>query len=102
LRQRHKGHPFAKREAYTLRRAIELFVAFLPGAGLAGTVSGFASPPTPLPLPAEAVFEAVLIDAALADAPARELGRMRRQPTGQALYQFTIPFRDADLDPRGR
>jgi uncharacterized lipoprotein YbaY len=65
-------------------------------------VSGLATPRTPLPLPAEAVFEAVLIDAALADAPARELGRMRRQTAGQAPYQFTIPFRDADLDPRGR
>jgi uncharacterized lipoprotein YbaY len=48
------------------------------------------------------VIEAVLIDAALADAPARELGRMRRQPADQAPYQFTIPFRDTDLDPRGR
>lgn len=53
-------------------------------------------------MPTEALFEAVQIDAALADAPARELGRVRLQPAGPAPYRFTIPYRDRDLTPGGR
>jgi len=56
----------------------------------------------PGPLPSNAVFEAVLIDTAIADAPARELGRVRLQPSGQPPFRFTIPYRDADVTPAGR
>jgi len=68
----------------------------------AGSLSGSASTREPVVLPADAVFEAVLIDTALADAPARELGRMRLQPAGQPPYRFTIRYRDGDLTPIGR
>ena len=53
-------------------------------------------------MPTEALFAAVLIDAARADAPAREMGRVRLQPAGPAPYRFTIPYRDRDLTPGGR
>ena len=53
-------------------------------------------------LPADAVFEAVLIDAAIADAPARELGRVRLQPAGQPPFRFSIRYRDTDVTPAGR
>ncbi|WP_411875302.1 META domain-containing protein [Vulcanococcus limneticus] len=43
----------------------------------AGSLSGTAAFREPNALPPDAVFEAVLIDAASADAPARELGRVR-------------------------
>ncbi|MFM7266401.1 MAG: META domain-containing protein [Cyanobium sp.] len=69
---------------------------------LAGSLSGTASYRERIALPPDAVFEAVLIDAAIADAPARELGRARLQPAGQPPFRFTIPYRDADLSPRGR
>jgi uncharacterized lipoprotein YbaY/uncharacterized lipoprotein NlpE involved in copper resistance len=52
----------------------------------AGSLSGTASYRERIALPPDAVFEAVLIDAAIADGPAR----------------FTIPYRDTDLNPRGR
>ena len=43
----------------------------------AGSLSGTAAYREPIALPPDAVFEAVLIDAAIADVPARELGRVR-------------------------
>ncbi len=46
-------------------------------AAQAGSISGTAAYREPIALPPDAVFEAVLIDAASADAPARELGRVR-------------------------
>lgn len=49
----------------------------------AGQLSGTARLQQPVGLPADAVLEVVLIDAAIADAPARVLGRTRIQPAGQ-------------------
>lgn len=69
---------------------------------LAGTITGTASYRERIALPSDAVFEAVLIDAAIADAPARELGRVRLQPAGQPPFRFSIPYRDRDLTPGGR
>jgi uncharacterized lipoprotein YbaY len=68
----------------------------------AGTLSGTASYRERIALPPDAVFEAVLIDAAIADAPARELGRVRLQPAGQPPFRFSIPYRDSDVWPGGR
>jgi len=68
----------------------------------AGILSGSASLSGTNDLPPDAVFEAVLIDIALADAPARELGRVRLRPAGQPPFRFTIPYRDADITPQGR
>jgi copper homeostasis protein (lipoprotein) len=68
----------------------------------AGSITGTASIRERIALPADAVFEAVLIDIAIADAPARELGRVRVEPAGQPPFRFTIPYRDSDLSNRGR
>ncbi len=81
---------------------ILLAVLALPLAGRAGSLSGTASYRERIALPADAVFEAVLIDAAVADAPARELGRARLQPAGQPPFRFTIPYPDGALTPAGR
>jgi heat shock protein HslJ/uncharacterized lipoprotein YbaY len=68
----------------------------------AGSITGSASLRERIALPPDAVFEAVLIDIAIADAPARELGRVRLEPAGQPPFRFTIPYRDSDLNSRGR
>jgi len=74
----------------------------LPLHARAGSLSGTAAYRERIALPPDAVFEAVLIDAAIADAPARELGRVRLQPAGQPPFRFTIPYRDGDVTPAGR
>lgn len=68
----------------------------------AGSLSGTATLPRRFSVPRDAVFEAVLIDAALADAPARELGRVRLKPAGPSPWRFTIRYREQDLTPWGR
>jgi len=68
----------------------------------AGSLSGTAAYREHIALPPDAVFEAVLIDVAIADAPARELGRVRLQPAGQPPFRFSIPYRDGDVNPAGR
>jgi len=79
-----------------------LAAAALVAPAQAGALSGTASYRERIALPPDAVFEAVLIDAAIADAPARELGRVRLQPAGQPPFRFTIPYRDSDVTPGGR
>ncbi len=79
-----------------------LAAAALQAPAQAGTLSGTASYRQRIALPPDAVFEAVLIDAAIADAPARELGRVRLQPAGQSPFRFSIPYRDSDVTPGGR
>ena len=69
---------------------------------LAGSLSGTASYRERIALPPDAVFEAVLIDAAIADAPARELGRVRLQPAGQPPFRFSIPYSEREITPGGR
>jgi putative lipoprotein len=68
----------------------------------AGTLAGTAAYRERIALPPDAVFEAVLIDVAIADAPARVLGRARLQPAGQSPFRFSIPYRDSDVTPAGR
>lgn len=82
--------------------ALVVLTAGLQAPGLAGSLTGTASYRERIALPPDAVFEAMLIDTALADAPARELGRVRLQPAGQPPFRFTIPYRDQDLSPAGR
>jgi heat shock protein HslJ/uncharacterized lipoprotein YbaY len=74
----------------------------LAPAAWAGQISGMARLQQPLPLPPDAVLEVVLIDAAIADTPARVLGRTRISPPGQPPFRFSINYRDRDLTPRGR
>ena len=68
----------------------------------AGSLTGTAAYRERIALPPDAVFEAVLIDVAIADAPARVLGRARLQPAGQSPFRFSIPYRDSDLTPARR
>ena len=63
--------------AITTASATALAARVLPLPAQAGSLSGTAAYQEPIALPPDAVFEAVLIDAAIADAPARELGRVR-------------------------
>ncbi len=79
-----------------------LAVVVLHEPAHAATLSGIASYRERISLPPDAVFEAVLIDAAKADAPARELGRVRLQPAGQPPFRFSIPYRQSDVKPGGR
>ena len=74
----------------------------LPVAARAGSLPGTAAYRERIALPPDAVFEAVLIDTAIADAPARELGRVRLKPAGQSPFRFRIPYRDGDVTPVGR
>ncbi len=73
-----------------------------PAVARAGSISGSASTRERTALPPDAVFAAVPIDRAIADAPAPELGRARLKPSGQPPFHFTIRYRDSDLSPRGR
>ena len=82
--------------------ALLLASQLLAPAARAGQISGTARLQQPMALPPDAVLEVLLIDAALADAPARVLGRTRLQPAGQPPFRFTIRYQDRDLTPRGR
>ena len=75
--------------AVTLQHAAHLAALLvasqlLAPAAWAGQLSGTARLQQTLALPEAAVMEVVLIDAALAVAPARVLGRTRIQPAGQS------------------
>ena len=91
-------------------RPIAITQAIAPGLaalalavpGHAGRLSGTAAYRERVALPPDAVFEAVLIDTAIADVPARELGRVRLQPAGQPPFSFSIPYRDSDVTAKGR
>jgi len=88
--------------AITTSSATALAALALPVLAHAGSLSGTAANRERIALPPDAVYEAVLIDTAIADAPSRELGRVRLQPAGQPPFRFSIPYRDADLTPAGR
>jgi copper homeostasis protein (lipoprotein) len=98
-------HAFAlgHRNAIGILPAATLLAAIVvPLPARAGSISGTASTRERIALPADAVFEAVLIDIARADAPAEVLGRVRLKPAGQSPFRFSIPYRDRDITPRGR
>ena len=82
--------------------ATALAVLAVAAPAHAGSLSGTAAYRERIALPPDAVFEAVLIDTAIADAPALELGRVRLQPAGQPPFRFSIPYRDVDVTPAGR
>jgi uncharacterized lipoprotein YbaY len=68
----------------------------------AGSLSGTAQLRTPMPLPPDAGCEVLLLDTALADAPARVVGRFQHKATGRPPFRFTIPYSESDLTPSGR
>ena len=103
----HAGHVPAAERVLNLRTLFvtssTVLVAMAdPVPARAGSLAGTATYRERRALPPDAVFEAVLIDAAIADAPARELGRVRLQPAGQPPFRFSIPYRDRDVTPGGR
>jgi uncharacterized lipoprotein YbaY len=82
-----------------------LTLAAIAGAACpawAGTLRGTATYRERLALPPDAVFEAVLQDVSLADAPATVLGRFRREPAGQPPFRFEIEYDDAAVTSRRR
>jgi len=100
-----RGHALRQLHSITTAAAVAatgLAALTLSVAAQAGSISGTAAYRERIALPPDAVFEAVLIDAAIADAPARELGRVRLQPAGQPPFRFMIPYRDSDVTPAGR
>ena len=78
-------------------------VAVTPAAGAAErTVSGTAIYRERMALPPTARFEAVILDAARADAPAAVLARTVIDNPGQPPIRFALTYDDAKLDPRAR
>ena len=65
----------------------------------AGHVTGTASYRERIALPPGAVFEAVLEDVSVADAPASELGRATVADPGNPPFDFDIAYDPADIDP---
>lgn len=66
------------------------------------TVEGSASYRERMLLPPNAVFEAVVVDAARADAAAEVIGRAERNPAGQPPFRFSIAVDPARVKPGGR
>ena len=73
----------------------------LAPAARSGQITGTARLQQLIAVPPDAALEVLLIDTALADAPARVLGRTRLQPAGQPPFRFTIRYQDRDLSPGG-
>jgi uncharacterized lipoprotein YbaY/heat shock protein HslJ len=96
------GQALNQPRSITIAAAAGLAALALPVPAHAGSLSGTATYRERIALPPDAEFEAVLIDVAIADAPARDLGRVRLRPAGQPPFRFTIPYRDADVTPAGR
>ena len=97
-----REHALRQLRSITTASATALAALALPLPAQAGSLAGTAAYRERIALPPDAVFEAVLIDTAIADAPARVLGRVRLQPAGQPPFRFTIPYRDGDVTPAGR
>ena len=81
--------------------ALLLASQLLAPAARAGQITGTARLQQSFAVPPDAALEVLLIDTALADAPARVLGRTRLQPAGQPPFRFTIRYQDRDLSPGG-
>ena len=97
-----REHALRQLRSITTASATALAALALPLPAQAGSLAGTAAYRERIALPPDAVFEAVLIDTTIADAPARVLGRVRLQPAGQPPFRFTIPYRDGDVTPAGR
>ena len=86
--------------------AVAALIAACAGAPVAAPqaaeVTGTATYRERIALPPAAVFEAVLADVSLADAPAIELGRTRIEPAGQVPIRFSIAYDPAKLQPGHR
>jgi putative lipoprotein len=79
-----------------------LLLLLLAAPARAGTIDGQAHFPAGTTLPAEAVFEVMIEDISIADAPARVLAQRRITPPGPPPIPFSIRYRDGDVDPWAR
>ena len=70
-----------------------------PRRGKLAHVTGTASYRERIELPPGAVFEAMLEDVSVADAPARELGRATLRDPGNPPFAFDIAYDPADIRP---
>jgi len=80
--------------------AIILLAARCAFAAADGSVHGTATYRERVAMPPEAVFEAVLEDVSLADAPSAEIGRVETKNADDPPYRFRIPFDRSAIDPR--
>jgi copper homeostasis protein (lipoprotein) len=84
--------------------AILVLVAALglarPCAAEDSVIAGTASYRERITLPPGSVFQAILEDVSLADAPAEQLGSVSIDDPGSPPFAFEIPFDPADIDPR--
>ena len=74
------------------------FAAATPGAAENHVVTGTASYRERIALPPGAVFEAVLEDVTIANAPAHVLGRTTIADPGNPPFEFEVDFDPADID----
>ena len=74
------------------------FAAATPGAAENHVVTGTASYRERIALPPGAVFEAVLEDVTIANAPAHVLGRTTIADPGNPPFEFEVDFDTADID----
>lgn len=63
----------------------------------AGTIEGTATYRERIALPPDAIFEALLQDVSLADAPSTMIARARLDPAGQPPFRFKISYDDAAI-----
>jgi uncharacterized lipoprotein YbaY/heat shock protein HslJ len=68
-----------------------------PNPAMAGSLEGSATLKVPLPVPAEAIFEAQLQEIGPANAPASLLGKARFKAGAGAPFAFRIPYVDGML-----
>lgn len=85
----------------TICAAVGLFMATVAAtAAYCDSVTGIASFREDIVLPPEAVFEAVLEDVTLADAPSIEVGKFSVDGRPGPVFEFEIPYDPLAIDPR--
>ncbi len=78
------------------------FEPMSPKKTVSGRVKGTATYRERMALPADAVFEATLEDISQADAPAKVIGRVRKDRPGNPPIAFEITYDPSRLDPAHR
>ena len=82
-----------------LTLTVVTFAAFA-ATGAQQQITGTASYRERIALPPGAVFEAVLEDVSIADAPSIEIGRTSIEEPGNPPFEFEIDYDPAAIDPR--
>ncbi len=98
-RRRRRRHPPALAGPASVAAAgLLLALAMVAGCANDAVVTGTVTYREKIALPADAVVEVVLQDVSRADAPARELGRVRLTDAGQPPLDFAIAYDPAAID----